>query len=154
MIKYETIKPLTGKLDEIFEFVKMSDAHFRPPLSARVDLLEHTKKLLNNATLFIARHEDRIIGLHATYFNPKPEMSFATYVYVEEKYQGEQMVGISLIMNSYNYCKDYNSAGYWGTFRKSNNALRKFYKRLNFTIEDDGFYPQSNEVRLRCTKIF
>ena len=154
MIIYETILPATGNLDEIFDFIKKSDVHFIPPLSDRVDLLDHTKKLLNNATLFVARDEGRIIGLHATYFNAKPEMSFATYVYVEEEYQGEQLVGVDLIMNSYNYCKAGNSAGYWGTFRKSNKAIFKFYTRLGFKTEEDGVYPHSNELRLRCIKYF
>jgi len=154
MITYETILPTTGNLDEIYEFVKKSDNQFKPPLSARVNLLEHSKKLVNNATLFIARDEGMIIGLHATYFKVKPEMSFATFVYVMEEYQGEHMVGVELIMNSYNYCKNANSSGYWGTFRKSNKALFKFYTRLGFKFEDDGVYPNSDEVRLRVTKYF
>lgn len=154
MITYETILPGKAVVQEVFEFVKKSDQHFKPALSTRVDLLEHTQKLVNNATLFIAKDLGVIVGLHATYFNPKPEMSFATFAFVEDTYQGEQMVGVNLIMNSLNYCKNNNSAGYWGTFRKSNKSLTKFYERLGFVMEEDGYYAGSDEVKIRCTKKF
>lgn len=154
MIDYETILPGKADMKKVYEFVKKSNSHFKPALSTRVDLMNHTRKLVNNATLFIAKENSAIIGLHATYFNPKPEMSFATFLHVEEEYQGELMVGVNLIMNSFNYCKHNNSAGYWGTFRKSNKALFKFYKRLGFTVEEDGFYPGSDEIRVRCVKYF
>lgn len=154
MINYETILPGKADLNEVYDFVKKSDSHFKPALSTRVDLMKHTRKLVENSTLFIARENNAIIGLHATYFNPKPEMSFATFLHVEEAYQGEQMVGINLIMNSYNYCLEHKSAGYWGTFRQSNKALARFYKRLGFVLEEDGVYSGSDEIKVRCTKIF
>ena len=144
MIEYEVIEPGKGDVKEIYEFLLATDDYLKPTLSSRVDLNNYSKKLIDSATLFVARENKRLIALSAAYVNKAPKESFGTYLCVKKEYQKESMIGPDLVLDFINYCKKAGSSGIRCVIRKTNVPLVKFYMRLGFVIESESTYPNSD----------
>jgi ribosomal protein S18 acetylase RimI-like enzyme len=63
------IKVNQSLASDISTHLALCDAHFVPPLSSRVDVLEYAQKLASNAVRFEAWEGANLIGLLAAYCN-------------------------------------------------------------------------------------
>ena len=142
-VDYKIYKPGEIEVKKLVNFLKEADNYIIPSLSTLVNIEEYAIKLKNYATLFAALDNSQIVGLSAVYVNKAPDFSFCTYLCSLKPYQ-DDMVGIEVLMNSINYCKDYGSEAFRGEIRKANKPLWNLYKRLGFAIVEEKIYPNTD----------
>ncbi|MBC7694106.1 MAG: GNAT family N-acetyltransferase [Burkholderiales bacterium] len=108
---------------------------FIPPLNTRVDLKEYSKKIYNNAVTFEAWHDQRLIGLIATYFNKEDNFGFITSVSLAKEYSGVGIASKLLEM-----CVEYAAKHHYDELKlevnNDNIPAVNFYKKYNFTQID------------------
>lgn len=150
----EIIQPGKGNVDEIYDFITRMDNYFDPSHSSMANLLEYATKITRKATLFTVRDNGRLIGLDAIYFDPKPKLSFGTYLCVEDTYQRDFLIGPELIMDGINYCKEKESGGVWCSISKTNRPLYNFYTKLGFIIMNEKKFPNSEISQIYMVKYF
>jgi ribosomal protein S18 acetylase RimI-like enzyme len=84
---HATYRTATATQGEIFRH--LCSACFTPRLGERVDLVQYSKKLTDNAVTFEAWNDDTLVGLVAAYFNdPTNQRGFITSVSTVEAHQG------------------------------------------------------------------
>lgn len=154
MISYKIYKPGEIKTEDFFPFIKEIDTYLTPTLSSRVNLTEYANKLSQKAYNYIARDDDKIIGISSFYFNIFPQMSYGTLLGVDKQYQKDGGIGIKLLTDSIDFCKNNGSKGFGCVIRKSNKPLRKLYMILGFSIKSEDTYPNSDVTELIIEKIF
>ena len=154
MISYKIYKPEEIEADVLFSFIKEIDTYLTPTLSSRVNLAEYANKLSQKAYNYIARDDDKIIGISSFYFNLSPQMSYGTLLGVDKHYQKDGGIGIKLLTESIDYCKNNGSKGFGCAIRKSNKPLCKLYRILGFSIKSEETYPNSDVTELLIEKIF
>lgn len=145
MVEYNLLKPKDGNYNDIYNFLCFMDEYYNPKLSVRVDISEYAKKIVDNAYLYTAIYEGKIVGLNAFYFNQYPKYSFATTLSVLPDYQGLFFIGMNLVKKSISFCMKHSSAGYWLAVRASNLSIVGFYKRLGFYVKSEGYFPNTEE---------
>ena len=142
-VYYKIFKPGEMEVNRLVDFLTEADNYAIPSLSTLVNIGDYAVKLAENATLFTALVDSRIVGLSAVYVNKAPLFSFCTYLCALKPYQHD-MVGIEVLMNSINYCKEYGSEAFRGEIRKTNKPLWNLYKRLGFSIVEEKVYPNTD----------
>jgi len=142
-VYYKIFKPGEMEVNRLVDFLTEADNYAIPSLSTLVNIGDYAVKLAENATLFTALVDSRIVGLSAVYVNKAPLFSFCTYLCALKPYQ-DDMVGIEVLMNSINYCKEYGSEAFRGEIRKTNKPLWNLYKRLGFSIVEEKVYPNTD----------
>lgn len=149
---FEIIYPSEGSYEELYDYLREIDQTHVPSISSRVNLEEWTRKLIDNATLFIYRIEGEIVACVADYVNKAPEFTFGTHLSAKHEY-ADYMLGPDLVIKSIKYAKSFGSAGIYGKIRSSYKALVDFYLKLGFTIENKSFFPNSNveELEIKLT---
>ena len=71
---------------ELVDFIEISSNEFKPPLSHRMKIDDYCKKLIDKASLFIARENDIVVGIAAFYCNDQTEkQAYLSYFYVRPK---------------------------------------------------------------------
>ena len=150
--KFEIIQPGEGNYEDLLSYLKEIDKTHVPSISSRVDLESWTKKLIENATLFVYKVDNKIVACVADYVNKAPEYTFGTHLSAKHEYS-DYMLGPDLVLRSIRYSKKIGSAGKWGKIRSSYKALVEFYLKLGFKIERKSFFPNSDveELEIRLT---
>lgn len=151
--KFEIIQPGTGNYEELLEYLKEIDHTHIPSISSRVNLSEWTRKLVDNATLFIYRDAGKIVACVADYVKAAPNLSFATHLSCKAQY-ADFLLGPQLIRKAIKYEKEYGSSGRIGKVRGSYKALLKFLTGLGFEVIGRSTFPNSNEEELELKLIF
>ena len=149
---FEIILPESGSYEELYNYLKDIDQTHVPSISSRVNLKEWTKKLIENATLFVYRIDGEIVACVADYINKAPDYTFGTHLSAKHQY-ADLMLGPDLVMKSIKYAREAGSAGKYGKIRSSYKALVDFYLKLGFKIEKRSFFPNSDveELEIRLT---
>lgn len=86
-INYKTKTALT---DEIYSHLKECNENFIPPLEEKVNIMNYSKKIFENAITFEAWNEKILVGLIAAYLNDTENKSaFITNVSTIKSYMGK-----------------------------------------------------------------
>lgn len=123
------------KLDAItiLNHLRTCDNLFQPKLSSKVDLVEYSKKISDNAIHFCSYKDDLLIGILSMYANNfKEKIAYMTCASILKEYQGKG-IARKLFINAILYAKENKFDTIQGEVRKDNSILL-FYKRLGFEI--------------------
>lgn len=153
-INYCIYEPGQASSDAFGAFLRETDDLIIPPLSLRVNLDEYSKKVINNAILFVAKTDKEWIGVEAVYFNAYPDFSFSTYLCVKKEYQNNSTVGINLMLMQKKYLKEHKTKGLRFAIRKSNSALLNYHLKTGGKIISEHTYPGTEIVEVEMEKIF
>ncbi|GAB1152044.1 MAG: GNAT family N-acetyltransferase [Shewanella algae] len=73
----------------VYELLSRVDADFNPPLSSSLDLVEYSKKICTNASLFKKIKNNSLIGLCAIYATDKSNFqAYLTMLAIDPVYRG------------------------------------------------------------------
>ncbi len=104
-INYKTKTALT---EEIYSHLKECNENFIPPLEEKVNIMNYSKKIFENAITFEAWNEKILVGLIAAYLNDTENKSgFITNVSTIKSYMGKGIAN-ELMKMCINYSKNYN----------------------------------------------
>lgn len=104
-INYKTKTALT---EEIYSHLKECNENFIPPLEEKVNIMNYSKKIFENAITFEAWNEKILVGLIAAYLNDTENKSaFITNVSTIKSYMGKG-IAKELMKMCINYSKNYN----------------------------------------------
>ncbi len=104
-INYKTKSALT---EEIYSHLKECNENFIPPLEEKVNIMNYSKKIFENAITFEAWNEKILVGLIAAYLNDTENKSaFITNVSTIKSYMGKG-IAKELMKMCINYSKNYN----------------------------------------------
>ena len=104
-INYKTKTALT---DEIYSHLKECNENFIPPLEEKVNILNYSKKIFENAITFEAWDEKILVGLIAAYLNDNENKSgFITNVSTIKSYMGKGIAN-ELMKMCIIYSKNHN----------------------------------------------
>lgn len=145
MIDCSYTLPKQGDYAEILSHLQAMDDAYAVKLSDRVDLYAYAKKICDNATLFTARDNGKLIGLVAIYVKKQPALSFCTDVSVLPAYQLHKGVGSSLMRFAIQYVCDFGGAG---IALIADMRLYDFYKRLGFVQCSTPYKLDEGEIYL------
>lgn len=154
IIEYFTFQPGTADYQEFLSFLEETDDIMIPPMSTRVNLEDYAKKVVKNATMFVAKKGNEWIGVEAVYVNEFPEFSYTTYLGVKEEYQNNSSVGMELMISCKRYLKKIRTKGLRFGIRKSNNALLNYHIKTGGKITGEHTYPGTDIVEVEMEKIF
>ena len=77
-----------ASLNDIYKHLVICDSNFVPPLSSRVNIMDYSQKIRNNAITIEAWHHKDLVGLIACYANDKAQKAaFITIVSVALNFQ-------------------------------------------------------------------
>ena len=153
-IKYFTFQPGTVDYHEFLTYLKETDDLIVPPLSSRVNLEEYAKKVVKNATMFVAKKGLEWIGVEAVYFNKYPEFSYNTHLSVKKEYQSNSNVGMDIMLMQRKYLKEHRTKGLRFSIRKSNTALLNYHIKTGGRIISEHTYPGTDIIEVEMEKIF
>ena len=104
-INYKTKTALT---EEIYSHLKECNENFIPPLEEKVNIMNYSKKIFENAITFEAWNEKILVGLIAAYLNDTENKSgFITNVSTIKSYMGKDIAN-ELMKMCINYSKNHN----------------------------------------------
>ena len=104
-INYKTKTALT---EEIYSHLKECNENFIPPLEEKVNIMNYSRKIFENAITFEAWNEKILVGLIAAYLNDTENKSaFITNVSTIKSYMGKG-IAKELMKMCINYSKNYN----------------------------------------------
>lgn len=104
-INYKTKSALT---EEIYSHLKECNENFIPPLEEKVNIMNYSKKIFENAITFEAWNEKILVGLIAAYLNDTENKSaFITNVSTIKSYMGKGIAN-ELMRMCINYSKNHN----------------------------------------------
>ncbi len=104
-INYKTKTALT---EEIYSHLKECNENFIPPLEEKVNIMNYSRKIFENAITFEAWDEKILVGLIATYLNDTENKSaFITNVSTIKSYMGKGIAN-ELMKMCINYSKNHN----------------------------------------------
>jgi len=153
-IKYFIFQPGTVDYHEFLTYLKETDDLIVPHLSSRVNLEEYAKKVVKNATMFVAKKGSEWIGVEAVYFNEYPEFSYNTHLSVKKEYQGNSNVGMDIMLMQRRYLKEHRTKGLRFAIRKSNEALLNYHIKTGGKIISEHTYPGTDIIEVEMEKIF
>lgn len=117
---------------DILEHLEKCDNLFTPPLSARIEISEYSKKIFTYAERFEAWKGDKLIGLVAVYCNNiKDRKAYITNVSILEKYQGKGIAN-SLMFYCIEHIKNKNFKSIELEVNADNISANKLYKKFRF----------------------
>lgn len=95
----------TGTQEQIAQHLRLCDAQFLPPLSARASIEDYAAKIANLAVRFEAWSGDSLVGLTAAYANDLvSRIAFITSVSVVPEWSGRG-IGTRLVRDCIRYAK-------------------------------------------------
>ena len=153
-IKYYTFQPGTVDYHEFLTYLEDTDDLIVPRLSSRVNLEEYAKKVVKNATMFVAKKGSEWIGVEAVYFNEYPEFSYNTHLSVKKEYQSNSNVGMDIMLMQRKYLKEHRTKGLRFAIRKSNAALLNYHIKTGGRIISEHTYPDTDIIEVEMEKIF
>ena len=117
---------------QIAEHLSQCDAHFVPPLSARVNIEDYARKIARHATTFEAWSDGNLIGLVAAYCNDRgTRIAYLTNMSVSPDWRGRGVAGCLL-----SQCFHHAAAAGMRQVRlevaKGSAPAIKLYKRCGF----------------------
>ena len=126
---------------EIAGHLRLCDANFNPPLSARVNLQQYAAKLAEHAVRFEAWADCGLAGLLAAYCNDKVSgLAFITNVSVLGHCQ-QQGIAKELVRQCVDYAKTAAMRGIRLEVEKTNVQAINLYLKHGFRAEDsEGQY--------------
>ncbi len=122
---------------DIHKHLMACDISFIPKLSEKVNIIDYSKKIKDNAIRIEAWKEDVLIGLVALYFNNENHFAYITNVSVLNEYKGFG-VAKKLLKETLDHTQTLNCEIVKLEVSKSNfNAIR-LYNLFGFEIEDEN----------------
>lgn len=127
----------TALLSDVYAHLVKCKNNFIPALDKKVDLLEYSKKIIENAVTFEAWSSFELVGVIAAYFNDiQNQKGYITNVSTLKEYFGLR-IGTNLLKNCIDYAKSNNFKEIeLEVNAKSLNAI-KLYNKFDF-IEFDS----------------
>lgn len=144
MIEYSYILPQEGNYEEIFEHLCKMDESYAVKLSKRINLSLYARKIINNATIFTARDNGKLIGVVAIYLKIN-ELSFCTDVSLLPEYHGKEGIGKKILCYAIDYIKE---NGGCGISLVADLGLKKYYETLGFEERESIYKIADNETYL------
>jgi ribosomal protein S18 acetylase RimI-like enzyme len=95
---------------EIYNYLAENDQMFKPPLSARLDILNYSNKLNEFAVHFCAYREKELVGFSGCYFNNiETRIGFISTLSVIREFQGMGIAkGLLTSIKEYATQKEFN----------------------------------------------
>jgi ribosomal protein S18 acetylase RimI-like enzyme len=135
----------TGTENDIYLHLTECSNDFTPPLAKKVNIIDYSKKIKENAITFEAWEGGKLIGLIAIYFNDKENGSaYITSVSTMNSFRGLG-VATELLNRCVAYAKQKNYKEVKLEVNKHNIPAISFYKKFNFIIinsKADSFIMQ------------
>lgn len=153
-IEYFTYQPGTVDYRELLHFLEETDDLIEPRLSTRVDIVEYSKKVAKNATMFVAKRGLEWIGVEAVYFNAYPEFSFTTTLRVRKEYHNNSTVGLDLMLMQKRYLKKNGTKGLRFAIRKNNTQLLNYHLKRGARILSEHVYPNTDIVEVEMEEVY
>lgn len=119
---------------QIHGHLDQCDAHFSPPLSDRVNLLEYAEKLALHSERFEAWADSALVGLVAIYVNDqKKHLAHVSNVSVAPEWQGRQ-IAQNLMSSAIDHARSLHFSLIWLTVdERSENAVH-LYTKIGFKV--------------------
>ena len=127
-----------NKIDKkiLHSFLIESDSEFDPVLSLRINLSDYAQKMIDNAKLFEAYMNGKLVALVAVYANDYIKKSaYITYVYCKKEYR---CLGISnmLFIRIFSYLKQNSFQTVSLEVSSKNIPAVNLYKKFGFEYVD------------------
>jgi ribosomal protein S18 acetylase RimI-like enzyme len=121
--------------EEIAGHLRSCDSRFVPPLSARVDIDDYARKIVERAKRFEAWDGDRLVGVVAAYCNDAPPgCAFITNVSVDCEWTGRG-VGVHLVRDCLRGVRECGLRRVHLEVGAANRAAVALYMRLGFVVD-------------------
>lgn len=133
------------KIDELelLEYLKNT------PLANKVEIKEYTHKVCTNATIFVARENENIIGVNIVYFNDRIlKRGYITHIRVNETHRKLGIGGL-LLSKAMDYAREHNFTSIALEVRKNNEIAMHLYTRNGFTIyqeTENNYYMEKSII--------
>ena len=135
MIKYTICN--RDEIDKVIIFINNIDKDFPIPVSEKVDIEKYVKKLIENGCIFIAKYDEKIIGLCAGYINDL--QNYKAYISILGVDSNFRKMGIAkeLVAQFIKEACNNNMKKLLLETHKENISALKFYKKNDFIILDN-----------------
>ena len=122
--------------EEIENHLNYCSSYFKPPLDSYVIIKDYALKIRSRGSTFEAWHENRLVGLIATYTNNKTKSIFITNVSVE-KSSSYQNVAKNLMKECINFAEKKCFTRIDLEVFKVNKTAIVFYEKFNFIVSEN-----------------
>ena len=124
-----------ASLDDIYNHLITCDSNFDPSLSTRVNLMDYSNKIRNNAITIEAWHCKELIGLIACYANDqKQKAAFITTISVVLDFQ-KRGIAKNLMLNLLRERRISRFKEIWLEVFIDNKAAISLYSKFGFKIK-------------------
>ena len=125
-----------NEYNEIYEFFKIVDSYYYPPLSKRSPLTEFIDPIIKDGNILYLKENDKIIGMITYYyFYPDLKAAYIDSISILEEYRGKKL-GKLLMDKCFSDLKSKNihlvKLRTWST----NKITTNLYPKLGFKISD------------------
>ncbi|MGZ3861850.1 MAG: GNAT family N-acetyltransferase [Bacteroidia bacterium] len=140
----------TASEKEILMHLTACDNNFIPHLSKKVNLVEYSKKIADNAITFEAWSGPELVGLIAAYFNdPQNNKGYITSVSVLPRFENKGIAS-SLMRNCIFYATQKNFKEINLEVARDNASAIALYKKFNFA--EEGARSETLAMKLNLLK--
>jgi len=115
---------------QVYKHLKECDSNFVPTLGSRIDLKTFSEKIINNATVFEAWYDNKLIGMVSAYFNDSIT-GFINNVSVSQLYMGKGLAS-HLLRQCINYGENNNFFEINLEVSKKNITALNLYRKFGF----------------------
>lgn len=148
MNDFEIVKLGINDYNNLVVFLKEIDRIFPVPMSVRVNIETHAKKLLDLGAAFIAQVDNKYVGVLLGYANDyEKKRGYLATLGIKEEYRNFG-IGAKLIKVFADYCLEKNM-NYIGLHaHRDNKRAIKFYQNNGFILTFDDNKPYIESVYL------
>lgn len=132
--------------DQIVLYLKKTDDIYPVPMSSRVNIEEHAKKLLCLGVVFAAMDGNDIVGILLGYANDyEAGRAYCGTLGIQPEYQGQKL-GAKLLATFEEFAKNRNMTFVGLHAHRDNTGALNFYKRNGFSLTQDPCKPYEESV--------
>ncbi len=132
--------------EDILKILNLEKDFFSPPIPESFDFLGYSNKLSKHAKFLAVRKDSKLLGFAAFYLNEVLHQIYISHLCVHPEGRHIGLGKRMIEWLSQTYSADFSSIGL--EVDKVNFVGREFYKRLNFTIKEEGEYKYLLEKKL------
>lgn len=132
------------KIDELELLEYLKDTS----LANKVEIREYAHKVCANATIFVAREDENIIGVNIVYFNDYVlKRGYITHIRVNKTHRKLGIGGL-LLRKAMDYAREHNFTSIALEVRKNNEIAMHLYTRNGFAIyqETENSYYMKKSI--------
>jgi len=136
---------------ELTDIIRVSSDEFKPPLNTLIKISDYCEKLLEKASIFVARENNIVVGLIAFYCNDQVQkQAYLSYLYVRTD-KRRKKIGQTLLRKAILHSRECGMKSMKLETRRDNPST--FLYRINGFVNDTS-QKTKNNGRIRMTTRF